>query len=89
MTSVSKSQIISQIVQATDMTKVQATEAIDVFLQLVGNHTNAGNKVTLQGFGTFAMKTRAARTARNPATGLPVDVPAKTSLTFKAAKPKA
>jgi nucleoid DNA-binding protein len=35
------------------------------------------------------MKTRSARTGRNPQTGLPVEIPASTVLTFKAAKPKA
>jgi len=42
-----------------------------------------GDRVQIQGFGTFRMKTRAARTARNPNTGETVQVPEKKVLTFK------
>lgn len=89
MTSVAKSQIISEIVETTHLTKAQVTEAVDEVLKAITDYAAKGHKITLQGFGTFEMKTRAARTARNPSTGLPVEVPAKTSLTFKASKPKA
>lgn len=37
------------------------------------------------GFGTFKKTTRAARTAKNPRTGEPVEVPEKDAVTFKAA----
>ena len=90
MTSVSKSTLIAEIAsENTSVTKAETTSVIDALFDAIRFHTNAGNKVTLQGFGTFEMKTRAARTARNPSTGQPVEVPAKTSLTFKASKPKA
>ncbi|HIJ95803.1 MAG TPA: hypothetical protein HPP94_08730 [Desulfuromonadales bacterium] len=42
--------------------------------------------VIIKGFGTFKTVTRKARTARNPKTGEAIQVPAKTVLTFKAAK---
>jgi len=45
-----------------------------------------GEKVMIRDFGTFSMKDRAARTARNPKTGEAVQVPAKTVLVFKASK---
>ncbi len=46
-----------------------------------------GEKVTIMGFGTFRTVTKAARSGRNPQTGETILVPAKTVLTFKAAKP--
>ena len=42
-------------------------------------------QVAIAGFGTFAPKTRNARTGRNPATGEPIKIPEKTSASFKPA----
>lgn len=64
----------------TDTERKMLREAAD----LIARETNAGEKVILKGFGTFSVKTKAARTARNPMTGAPVQVPAKSVLTFKA-----
>lgn len=41
------------------------------------------HRVTVQGFGSFTLVTKKARTARNPATGAAVEVPVKTTLKFK------
>ena len=91
MGTVSKSTIISEVASDhASVTKGEATSVIDAFLDGIRFHTAvAGNKVIIQGFGTFEMKTRAAHTARNPGTGLPVEVPEQTRLTFKASKTKA
>ena len=43
-------------------------------------------QVTIRGFGTFTVKTRAARKGRNPATGEPVDIPAQDTIHFKPSK---
>lgn len=50
--------------------------------ELAGN----GDKVTMVGFGTFRRQQRDARTARNPQTGNPIQVPAKSVVRFKASK---
>lgn len=50
---------------------------------LIIRETSAGEKVMLKGFGTFSVKAKAARTARNPMTGASVQVPARSVLTFK------
>lgn len=50
----------------------------------IKDQVERGEKVRIKGFGTFQMKTRAARTARNPGTGEKVQVPKKKVLTFKA-----
>ena len=47
---------------------------------------NDGDKITLKGFGSFSRKAMAARTARNPKTGEPISVPARSVLKFKASK---
>ncbi len=86
---ISKGKLIEDLADLQGLTKTAAAESVDSFLNLILGAAASGHKVILQGFGTFEMKTRAARTARNPATGLPVEVPAKTALTFKPAKAKA
>lgn len=43
-------------------------------------------EVRIAGFGTFKLKKRAARQGRNPATGAPMDIPAKETITFKLVK---
>ena len=87
--SVSKGQLIDDLAEVQGITKVAAAANIDAILNLIRGAAAAGDKVIIQGFGTFEMKTRAARTGRNPRTGLPVEIAATTTLSFKAAKPKA
>ena len=45
-----------------------------------------GDSVVLVGFGTFAVKERAARTGRNPQTGQPIEISAAKIPSFKAGK---
>ena len=52
---------------------------------LIGRETAAGEKIILQGFGTFTLATKAPRNARNPKTGAMIAVPAKTAIKFKPA----
>jgi DNA-binding protein HU-beta len=85
----SKGKLIDDLADLRNVSKASAAETVDAMLNLIRGAAEAGDKVIIQGFGTFAMKTRAARTGRNPQTGLPVEIPASTVLTFKAAKPKA
>ena len=48
--------------------------------------THAGHAVSFKGFGSFRPSTRKARVGFNPATGAPVDIPARQVLTFRPAK---
>lgn len=52
------------------------------FVDLVGLSLSAGDEVTLRTFGKFEPRDRKAVTRRNPKTGDPIDVPAKTSVGF-------
>lgn len=47
---------------------------------------NCSERVIIKGFGSFEVKTSAARTGRNPQTGEALLIPAKAALKFKAAK---
>ena len=86
--SVSKGKLIEDLAELQGLTRTAAAASVDSFLNLILGAAAAGDKVIIQGFGTFAMKTRPARTGRNPQTGLPIDIAASTTLTFKPAKTK-
>ncbi len=85
---VSKGKLIEDLAETQGITKVAAGACVDALLNLIRGAAAAGDKVIIQGFGTFEMRTRAARTGRNPRTGLPVEIPATTTLTFRASKAK-
>ena len=69
--------------------KTGAVEAIiDATFAEVASQALKG-RLLIHKFGTFSMKTRKARKARNPKTGEFIDVPEQTKLTFKAAKSQA
>lgn len=58
---------------------------IDAVLKTIKDGLVNDGKVTLVGFGSFVAATQAARKARNPKTGEPIDVPAKTVVKFRPA----
>lgn len=66
----------------TDATKKSAETALKAVLDAISESVKK-DKVQLVGFGTFEMKTRAARTGRNPQTGEEMPIPASSTLAFK------
>ena len=80
------SKLTDAVASATGQTKAEAAKNIEVVLTLIKNLSKENGKVTIQGYGTFAVVQRAARTARNPRTGESIAVPAKEAFTFKASK---
>ncbi len=63
----------------------QALDFVDVFFDTITNAVASGDKVSIAGFGIWEKKKRPARMARNPMTGAPVKVPAKTVAKFRPA----
>lgn len=55
--------------------KKTATEAVNAVLETIQTAVARGEKVAITGFGVFEKTERPARTARNPATGQPIQVP--------------
>ncbi len=60
-----------------------AAAAVDGLLETIVDTVRSGETVTITGFGVFESRARAARTARNPRTGVAVDVPATTVPAFR------
>ncbi|WP_159941886.1 MULTISPECIES: HU family DNA-binding protein [unclassified Nocardiopsis] len=64
--------------------KKTATEAVNAVLDTIQSTVASGDKVAITGFGVFEKSERAARTARNPATGATINVPASFVPKFRA-----
>jgi DNA-binding protein HU-beta len=64
--------------------KKTATEALNAVLETIQSAVASGDKVAITGFGVFEKSERPARTARNPATGDPIEVAASSVPKFRA-----
>lgn len=77
-----KADLVAKIAEEAGLTKAAAEKALASFTGAVEGALKVGDKVTLIGFGTFSAVTRKARTGRNPQTGKPIKIAAKTSGKF-------
>jgi len=81
-----KQSIVEKVNEVLGGTKVQAEQAVDTVFDSIAKSLASGTDVSVAGFGIFSAKMRAARTARNPRTGEPIQVPAMRTPKFRAAK---
>lgn len=81
-----KSELIDAIAASADIPKAAAGRALDAVIDSITGALKDGDSVVLVGFGTFAVKERAARTGRNPQTGQPIEIKAAKVPSFKAGK---
>lgn len=81
-----KTGIIDAVHEKLGGTKTSAEEVVETMINSITDSLKKGEEVSIAGFGTFVVKARAARTARNPRTGEPVKVPATKVPKFKASK---
>ncbi len=81
-----KADLIDAVADSADLSKADATRAVDAVLDGITSALKQGNTVSLVGFGTFSVKHRAARTGRNPRTGETIQISASNVPGFKAGK---
>ena len=87
-----KTEMAEKLAKKCDLSKAKASEVIDCIFSttpgegIIAIELDAGRKVGITGFGTFATKHRSARLGRNPATGETIQLAAKKYPTFKAGK---
>lgn len=79
-----KAELISAIAAESGLSKADSKKALDAFITSVTKTLKSGDKVSLVGFGTFAVSERAARTGINPSTKASITIPAKKVAKFKA-----
>lgn len=81
-----KGDLINKVAEDANLTKAQASDAVNSVVDAISGALKGGDKVTLIGFGTFSTNERPARTGRNPQTGATIKIAAKTNVKFKAGK---
>lgn len=86
MPNVTKKDLIDQIVGTTKEKRVIVKSVVQAFLDLLVEQLGRGERIELRDFGVFEVKRRAPRVAQNPKTLAKVDVPAKSSVKFKAGR---
>jgi nucleoid DNA-binding protein len=79
----SKIELAAIVADRLEVTKVKATSIISEVFGAINELTEDGTRLKLAGFGAFVNKTSKARIGRNIQTGEPLNIPAKTKLTFK------
>ncbi|GFN30639.1 HU family DNA-binding protein [Paenibacillus xylaniclasticus] len=81
-----KTELIAKVAEMTDLSKKDATKAVDAVFDAISDALQSGDKVQLVGFGNFEVRERQARKGRNPQTGDEIDIPASKMPAFKPGK---
>mgnify|MGYP002514865778 CR=1 FL=1 len=81
-----KAELISAIAEKTEFTKKDSEAALAAVLESITDALKKGDKVSLVGFGTFEVRSRAAREGINPQTKKKIKIAATKVPAFKAGK---
>lgn len=81
-----KADIINQISKETGIEKVAVQKTVEAFMDTVKDSLEKGNNVYLRGFGSFIVKHRAEKTARNISKNTSIIIPAHNIPAFKPSK---
>lgn len=81
-----KNELIEKVAKKAHLTKRASRDAINSTFGLIQDALNRGEKVIVSGFGTFLIRSRAARRGRNPQTGETIQIPQKKTPGFSAGK---
>jgi DNA-binding protein HU-beta len=81
-----QTEIINQLSEKSGMKKADVKGMFDTLAELAADEVKKNGEFTLPGFGKLVKATRKAREGRNPATGKPIKIPAKTTVKFRLGK---
>ena len=81
-----KTELIAAVAEKADLSKKDAEAAITATVDAITEALTQGEKVQLVGFGSFEVKTRAARVGRNPRTSEEIPISEAKLPVFKAGK---
>lgn len=84
--SVSKKDLVGAVAKKTGLSQGDTSKVVDALLDEISDALKDGKRVRLIGFGTFEVRSRAARRGVNPQTNQPMDIPASRSPAFKPGK---
>jgi DNA-binding protein HU-beta len=78
-----KEELVARVAESTSQSKQVTKQVLEKFLEVVSENLADGNNIELRGFGSFKVKARKERVARNPRTGEKVTIPRRLVPTFK------
>ena len=81
-----KNDLIAELADTADLSKADATKAVDTVFDIITKVLTREDEVRLVGFGTFSVSRRKATEGRNPRTGEKIQIPASKQPKFKAGK---
>ncbi len=81
-----KADIVNEISKNTGIEKVTVQKAVEAFMETVKDSLTEGKNVYLRGFGSFIVKKRAEKTARNISRNTTIIIPEHFIPSFKPAK---
>lgn len=81
-----KAEVVTQIAEKTGIEKTTVLATVEAFMNTVKSSLENGKNVYLRGFGSFIIKTRAAKTGRNISRNTSIKIPAHNIPSFKPAK---
>lgn len=81
-----KADIVSEIAKSTGLEKTQVQAVVEAFMENIKNSLIQKNNVYLRGFGSFIVKTRAQKVARNISKNTTITIPEHDIPAFKPAK---
>ena len=81
-----KGDLINKVAEGADITKAQATAAVNSVFSSIQDAVKGDDKAAFVGFGTFSLARREDRQGRNPRTGEAITIKAKNNVKFKPGK---
>lgn len=81
-----KAELVGEISRKTGLEKKQVMETVETLMEVVSSSLASGEPVYLRGFGSFIIKQRAAKTARNITKNTTIQLPARKVPAFKPSK---
>lgn len=78
-----KKELVAIIAEENSLPQTEVAAVVESFMKTVTKVCNNNERIDLRGFGSFMLKTKAARVGRNPKTGKTVPIPSKSVLFFK------
>lgn len=86
MARMTQTEIVNSLAEGSGLKKTEVKSFFDALAVLATDEVKKNGEFTLPGFGKLVKATRKAREGRNPATGDPIKIPAKTTVKFRLGK---
>lgn len=81
-----KAELIEALAERAGLQKTKAKKVLEAYIEIVTEKMAQDEEIVLIGFGTLIPRPQNTRLARNPKTGVPVQIPARKTVKFKPGK---